>query len=112
MIISVKTPDGDPVPYATFDWWQADTVGCYSTDTYRLRGKFKADKWGIIEILTVMPGEYGPKGHERAGHFHATIAPGRCSSSNLESLTTQFYVCPQNDPKTDSLGRCKWSLRC
>ena len=27
MTVTVKTPKGDPVPFATVDWWQADTAG-------------------------------------------------------------------------------------
>lgn len=98
MTIVVKTPKGDPVPYATVDWWQADTAGLYSNNTYRFRGKFTADAQGIVEILTVAPGGYGPRGYERAGHFHVMIGPGE-ANPELEKLTTQLYVCPQNDVK-------------
>lgn len=49
---------------------------------------------GRAEVLSVSPGEYGPPGHTRAGHFHAIItAPGR----KLQPLTTQMYVCHAND---------------
>ena len=96
MTIAVKTPKGDPVPYATLDWWQADTSGSYSNRTYRFRGKFTADAQGIAEVITVAPGEYGPKGYQRAGHFHVIIGPG-AANPEFEYLTTQMYVCPNND---------------
>ncbi|THH29683.1 hypothetical protein EUX98_g4494 [Antrodiella citrinella] len=98
MTIVVKTPKGEPVPYATFDWWQADTAGSYSNTTYRLRGKFRADAHGVMEVLTVAPGEYGPRGYERAGHYHVILGPGE-TNPDLEMLTTQLYLCPNNDPK-------------
>lgn len=98
MTVTVKTPKGDPVPYATFDWWQADTAGVYSNTTYRFRGKFTADAQGVVEVLTVAPGEYGPQGHKRAGHFHVILTSGP-ENLGLETLTTQMYVCPNNDPK-------------
>lgn len=96
MTVTVKTPKGDPVPFATVDWWQADTAGSYSATTYRFRGHFKTGADGVVEILTVAPGEYGPQGHKRAGHFHAIISPGE-THSEYERLTTQMYVCPNND---------------
>ncbi|TCD62589.1 hypothetical protein EIP91_006663 [Steccherinum ochraceum] len=96
MTVTVKTPKGEPVPYATFDWWQADTSGTYSNNTYRFRGKFKANADGVAEVLTVAPGEYGPKGYARAGHFHVIIGPGD-AKPELVHLTTQIYVCENND---------------
>jgi len=98
MIIVIKTPQGDPVPYATFDWWQANTSGTYFNTTYRFRGTFQANAEGVVEVLTVAPGEYGPKAHKRAGHFHTFISPGK-ANPDLETLTTQLYVCPDNDSK-------------
>jgi len=98
--LTIVTPKGDPVPYASIDWWQADSHGVYSASSYRLRGKFRTDANGKVQILTVAPGKYGPKNHVRAGHFHffvggKTFEGGK--EKEWETLTTQVYVCKDND---------------
>lgn len=100
--LTALTPKGDPVPNASIDWWQADGHGCYSFTDYRLRGKFRTDSNGKVQILTVVPGKYGPANHKRAGHFHffvggKTIEGGK--EKEWETLTTQVYVCKDNDAR-------------
>ncbi|KAH8088979.1 aromatic compound dioxygenase [Cristinia sonorae] len=111
MTLTVTSPKGDPVPYALVDWWQADTAGIYAHSTYRLRGTFRADARGTVEVLTVAPGEYGPNGYKRAGHFHVKISgSGAAAGMKWETLTTQLYVCPGNDPRmmdSDFLNRLR-----
>ncbi|GJE86869.1 catechol 1,2-dioxygenase-like protein [Phanerochaete sordida] len=94
--LRVRRADGSAVPHATVDWWQADGAGRYSHATYRLRGTFATDAHGAASVLTVAPGKYGPAAHERAAHFHATLAdPARAA----RPLTTQLYVCAGNDAR-------------
>lgn len=110
LTIQILSPSGQPVPYATFDFWQANSTGWYYQTSYRLRGVFKADAEGKCQILTVIPGAYGftksakedAGGWMRAGHFHIRIsAPqdGETKDKELERLTTQIYVCRKNDPR-------------
>ncbi|KAG8762894.1 hypothetical protein FRC12_008801 [Ceratobasidium sp. 428] len=88
-------PSDEPVE-ATLDLWQADTSGVYSHATYRNRGKATTDPTtGGFEILTVPPREYGfSPSLMRAAHIHAIITAPR-----YQSLVTQLYVSPGNDPK-------------
>lgn len=99
LAISLKSPSGDPLPNATIDLWQATTAGEYSFTSYRLRGIFTSDKNGLVEILTVAPGKYGPEGYKRAGHFHLIVRPEVGKEGETEELTTQIYVCEGNDVK-------------
>ncbi|KAL4245618.1 intradiol ring-cleavage dioxygenase family protein [Abortiporus biennis] len=94
--LQILSPSQQPLPNTTIDIWQASTVGEYYFKMYRLRGKCVTDADGKVEILTVAPGMYGPKGHERAGHFHLKISP---PSTGIEGLTTQVYVCEGNNAK-------------
>lgn len=98
MVVRILTPEGKPVPNAVIHWWQADTDGNYTSSSYSLRGQIKTDQNGSVEVLTVAPGMYGPAGRERAGHFHLIIDVSG-QRVGLESLTSQIYVCPGNDPK-------------
>ena len=93
LTLTIRTPTGDPLPGALIDLWQATTDGHYSQNSYNLRGKFKTDTQGQIEILTIVPGQYGPLKHARAGHFHLMISGGE----QYELLVTQLYVCSAND---------------
>ncbi|PSS37405.1 hypothetical protein PHLCEN_2v741 [Hermanssonia centrifuga] len=118
--ITLKDPKGEPVRDAEIDWWQADTTGSYSYSTYNLRGKFYTNAEGQIQILTVIPGKYGPAGHLRAGHFHLII---RDKENKWQQLTSQLYVCQANDgaelgsdflnfvrtPRTINVLQC-WSI--
>ncbi|KAI0340607.1 aromatic compound dioxygenase [Trametopsis cervina] len=94
LTLHIRGPSGEPVKNAQFDWWQADTAGVYSTSTYMLRGKFKTNEQGDIEILTVVPGKYGPADHRRAGHMHLILTD---PDGKFSELTTQLYVCRGND---------------
>ena len=92
--ITVRSPKGDPLRNVKFDFWQADTNGEYGYRSYALRGQFTTDENGTIEVLTVVPGDYGPRSVLRAGHFHIILKDGE---GKYESLTTQLYVCKANN---------------
>ena len=93
LTLTIRTPDGAPVPNAHLDFWQATTKGMYYYSSYNLRGKFTTDEQGRVEILTIAPGAYGPTNTVlRAGHFHLWINGGE----QFDPLTTQLYVCPGN----------------
>jgi len=100
--LSILTPRGDPIPNALVDWWQADSHGVYTSWSYRLRGKFRTDANGKIQVLTVIPGKYGPQSWARVGHFHCFMSGKTLKGSEekqWQSLTTQVYVCKDNNAK-------------
>lgn len=92
--ITIRSPKGDPLPNAQVDLWHATTKGDYAYRSYALRGRFTTDANGNVEVLSVVPGDYGPGGNSRTGHFHMMIqdAEGR-----YDHLTTQLYVCKGNN---------------
>jgi len=91
--------DGTPIPNATLDLWQANPAGEYYFLSYNLRGKVQTDAEGCFEILTVLPAGYGPTAVQRAGHIHLIITPGEKERSLWLPLTTQSYICRDNNPK-------------
>ena len=101
----VRDVDGNPVPGAEIDIWQADADGYYSSfaphlPEGNLRGLVVADDEGRFEIHTIQPAPYqiptdGPTGklitaagwHPwRPAHLHLIVsAPGH------RAITTQLY---------------------
>lgn len=98
MTVRILTPEGRPIRGATLDWWQADLNGDYSIRDYSLRGVVSTDADGVVEVLTTPPAYYG-FGTKRAGHFHVIIRPPKDQSGKWDSLTTQLYVCVNNNSK-------------
>lgn len=91
--LTIQDPKGEPIRGANIDLWQATTAGEYFFRTYRLRGQFTTDENGKVEILTIIPGKYGPPKLQRAGHFHIIIND---PNGRFDQLTTQVYVCHAN----------------
>jgi len=99
-----------PIEGAILDTWQAATNGLYENQDeqqpdYNLRGRFRTDKNGTFELITLMPTAYpvptdGPVGEllrvakrppNRPAHIHFIVsAPG------YETLVTQIFV--KGDP--------------
>lgn len=92
--VAIRSPHGDPLPGATVDFWQATTAGEYAYRSYALRGRFTADAHGTVEVLTVVPGDYGAGAAVRTGHFHMMLCD---AARRYDTLTTQLYVCHGND---------------
>lgn len=123
---TIRDRDGNPVPGALADIWQASNDGIYSffnprmPDTYLLRGKVEADENGGLEFRSIRPVPYeipkdGPTGHlmnevlgrhsYRPAHLHFLItAPG------FRKLVTQVYF--EDDPylETDAASGVKDDL--
>ena len=97
--LRILNPDGDPIPHAVVDIWQADSKGDYYFLDYTLRGKAMTDANGYVEILTIPPGMYGPEIFKRAGHLHMILCPPKSVAGKVHELTTQLYVCEGNDTK-------------
>jgi hydroxyquinol 1,2-dioxygenase len=110
----VRGPDGEPVPNATVDVWQADEDGFYDVQyrdlpEHRARGVLRTDAEGRLRFRTVLPVAYpvptdGPVGRMlvasgrhpwRPAHVHFRIrAPG------YRTLIT--HVFRAGDPYLDS----------
>lgn len=99
MTVRILSPEGKPLPNATLDWWQADTSGYYYLMDYKLRGTITTDSNGVAEVLTIVPGAYGPVSAIRPGHIHLIVRPSPEDVKKYDELTTQLYVCKGNDIK-------------
>ncbi|MDH6124066.1 dioxygenase [Kitasatospora sp. GP82] len=111
----VRTTDGQPLPGATLDVWQADDQGFYDVQQPEEqpagngRGLFTADADGRFRFRSVVPRHYpiptdGPVGDllratgrhaNRPAHIHFIVA-----AEGHRSLTTQIYVA--DSPYIDS----------
>lgn len=101
--ITVRSPKGDPLPNASIDLWHATTEGVYSYNSYNLRGTCSTDENGVVEVLTVAPGDYGAKSAIRVGHFHVMLQD---KEKKCERLTTQVYVCKGNNVDLMQIDLC------
>ncbi|KLO13057.1 aromatic compound dioxygenase [Schizopora paradoxa] len=97
MTIRILSPEGKPLQNAILDWWQADTNGDYYFMNYNLRGTITTDANGVAEVLTVVPGAYGPGTKIRPGHIHLIVHPPPGDEKTYDELTTQLYLCKGND---------------
>jgi protocatechuate 3,4-dioxygenase beta subunit len=79
----VITPNGDAVPNATIEVWQANDDGLYDLDGYRFRASLVPGASGTYAFESVMPGHY-PARVARHVHYFVT-APG------YRTLSTQLY---------------------
>ncbi|MEU5696168.1 dioxygenase [Actinosynnema sp. NPDC020468] len=121
---SVSGPDGEPVPGALVDVWQADDEGFYdvqrSTEAHGdLRGLFTADADGAFRFRSIVPRYYpipadGPVGAlltatsrhpNRPAHVHFEVsAPG------YRTLTTHVFVAGTPYLDSDAVFGVKPSL--
>jgi catechol 1,2-dioxygenase len=104
---TVRSADGEPLPGAELDMWQAtgEIPGQYSNihpglPDYNLRGRFRTDAKGTFEVQTVVPAQYeirksGPTGELfeligrsawRPAHLHFKV-----SQPGYRTLTTQLF---------------------
>lgn len=87
----IYNEDGDVLPAAILEYWQADEKGDYDLEGWHLRGRGVVNEHGDYQFNTVIPGEYKlDEGGIRCPHIHIKIgAPG------YKTLTTQLYF-PDN----------------
>lgn len=111
LLLSGKVTDtnGQPIPNAYVDVWQADHVGHYDLDEFALFGRIPVDAAGRYEVLTTVPKDYSDHDHDpigelframgrhnrRAAHIHIKVWEGDACL-----LTTQLFI-PGN-PYLDS----------
>ncbi len=74
--------DCKPVAGALLDFWQADSLGEYDNEGYKLRGHQFADAECRYKLTTVVPGLYPG----RTRHIHVRVQP-----KDGKILTTQLY---------------------
>jgi catechol 1,2-dioxygenase len=99
-----------PLKGAIVDVWQANAAGFYDNQLsgeraagangFRLRGQMKTDDEGRYQFETVLPGNYGDAGVQRARHIHYIVSfPG------YAPLTTECYFEGDEHNRTDPLVR-------
>lgn len=109
---TVTDTDGNPVPAAVLDFWQADEAGVYDNDGFNLRGKVIADKGGgtsasgnCYRLQTIRPGNYPISDTEfRCAHIHVKV-----TAEGYKPLTTQLYFV---DDKYDAADHWFDPARC
>ena len=85
-----------PLAGAVIDVWQTDASGEYDfSNTFRLRGRARADGKGRYRVETIVPGRYRAGRTYRPAHIHL-----RVSHPEGRTLVTQVYF--RGDPE---LGR-------
>src|SRR5215218_3081509 len=93
----VTTADGNPIPSAVLDFWQANERGEYDNIGFFLRRKIRVGEDGKYKIETIKPGCYAIDEKEfRCPHIHVKIWIG-----NHCVLTTQLYFEKGEHNETD-----------
>jgi protocatechuate 3,4-dioxygenase, alpha subunit len=88
--------DGQPVPDAMLEIWQADAQGRYGGDGFSGFGRALTDAHGGYSFTTIMPGRVeGPGGTLQAPHVCLTIF----ARGLLRQLSTRIYFA--GDPAND-----------
>lgn len=83
----VLTINGDPIPFAGLDFWQANEKGEYDNVGFDLRGTQSTGHDGRYTLLTVHPGDYQIDVNEfRCAHIHVKVF-----AKGYKPLTTQLY---------------------
>jgi protocatechuate 3,4-dioxygenase beta subunit len=90
---TVMDANGQPIPHAWLDFWQADGKGNYDNEGYRLRGHQYANASGQYKVETVLPGSYPG----RTPHIHVKVRAATASPI----LTTQLFIPGLASNKTD-----------
>jgi len=90
----VMTQGCKPVANALVDFWQADAVGVYDNQGFRLRGHQFTDEAGRYLLETIVPGNYPG----RTRHIHVKV-----QAPNGSPLTTQLYFPGEAQNATDRI---------
>lgn len=83
-----------PIRHALVDFWQADDVGKYDNQGYRLRGHQFTDEAGHYRLDTIVPGLYPG----RTRHIHVKV-----QAPSQPILTTQLYFPGEPRNRTDRI---------
>jgi protocatechuate 3,4-dioxygenase beta subunit len=92
---TVRDKDGNPIPHAWLDFWQADGRGKYDNQSYTLRGHQYADENGHYRLETVRPLEY----LMRSPHIHVKVR----AHDQAPVFTTQLFFPGEKTNATDFL---------
>jgi protocatechuate 3,4-dioxygenase beta subunit len=120
----VSAADGEPIPGALLDVWQAAANGRYEQEDpeqpeMNLRGRLHAGGDGRFELRTIVPPAYeipksGPVGRLlaalgrhawRPAHFHLKL-----SAEGFQPLTTMIFMAGDPWLDSDTIGAVKPSL--
>lgn len=120
----VRDVEGDPIPGALLDVWQADAQGRYSgfdsgPPEMNLRGRFRSQQDGSYQIHTVRPSAYtiphdGPTGRMlralgrhawRPAHIHLKV-----THDGYRPLTTQVYLADSEYLDSDAANAAREDL--
>jgi protocatechuate 3,4-dioxygenase beta subunit len=93
LVVSVN---GETMPNALLDFWQADSNGNYDNAGYKLRGHQFTNRLGQYSLETIIPGGYSG----RTRHIHVRVQP-----SGGSILTTQLFFPEEPMNQTDFLFR-------
>jgi protocatechuate 3,4-dioxygenase alpha subunit len=92
--------DGQPVPDAMLEIWQADAQGRYGADGFSGFGRALTDAQGGYRFTTVKPGRVqGPDGKLQAPHLCLTIF----ARGLLRQLSTRIYFAGEPSNETDPI---------
>jgi protocatechuate 3,4-dioxygenase alpha subunit len=84
--------EGEPIPDALIETWQADADGVYGAEGFRGFGRCPTDEEGAYAIRTIKPGAAG----EQAPHIAVTVF----ARGLLHRLITRLYF-PEDDHERD-----------
>jgi protocatechuate 3,4-dioxygenase, alpha subunit len=98
--------DGNPIPDAMLEFWQADSAGNFAAEfapetpaapRFRGFGRVESDQWGAFAFTTIKPGRVPfPGGSPQAPHIAVTVF----ARGLLKHLWTRIYF--PGDPANDS----------
>lgn len=115
LTLRVVDLDGEPVPEARIDVWQANADGRFENQEphdqpdMNLRGQFTSDAAGQVVVRTVRPGGYALPGSGPVAHLMQRLGLGRQRPAHIQFrvraagfMTLTTHVFDRHDPAIDA----------